>query len=266
MKLIPPSDHHHFFRDSLQDWIEKNLKAEHTGLNFGLICWSLLMTRNDRVFAGKIVTTEGFLQRVQTWITVVRNALDKDRLLHTTNPPARTEVEISWKPPPPEWVTLNTDGSVAQDTCHAVAGGLLRDHTGRSLQAFVMNLRMCSITRAELRGAVEGLQLAWDAGYRHVRLELDSACAIQLLRSPDSSEHHHAAIIDRAIELLQRQWEVEIAHIYREGNKSADYLASRGHHAPLGVHLFPISDPILYNWILYDVQGISKPRVIMNER
>ncbi|CAI0392113.1 unnamed protein product, partial [Linum tenue] len=113
---------------------------------------------------------------------------------------------------------------------------------------------------------VEGLQLGWDAGYRHVRLELDSACALQLLRSTDYEEHHHAAIIDRALELLTRQWDVEIAHVYREGNKCADYLASRGHHSSLGIHMFPILDPILCNWILYDVQGITEPRVILNER
>ncbi|CAI0433245.1 unnamed protein product [Linum tenue] len=62
---------------------------------------------------------------------------------------------------------------------------------------FAMNLEIFSITRAELRGAVEGLPLAWDAGYRHVRLEIDSVCALQLLRSTDSNKHRHAAILDR---------------------------------------------------------------------
>ncbi|CAI0421512.1 unnamed protein product [Linum tenue] len=41
-----------------------------------------------------------------------------------------------------------------------------------------MNLGMCSITRAELRGVMEGLQLAWDMGFRRVRVELDSRCAV----------------------------------------------------------------------------------------
>ncbi|CAL1387079.1 unnamed protein product [Linum trigynum] len=104
--------------------------------------------------------------------------MDKDRLVHSPNLPARTEVEISWKPPPPEWVTLNSDGSVLQESGHAAAGGLIRDHTGSCSAAFAINLGICSVTRAELRGAVEGLQLAWDMGHRRVRVELDSRCAV----------------------------------------------------------------------------------------
>ncbi|CAL1372499.1 unnamed protein product [Linum trigynum] len=129
-----------------------------------------------------------------------------------------------------------------------------------------MNLGACSITRAELRGAVEGLQLAWDAGFRHVRLELDSACACQLLQSTDSGEHHHATDLDRAQELLKREWDVSVTHIYREGNKCADFLASRGHVAPLGLHMFSVADPMFCNWLLYNVQGLSESRMVLNER
>ncbi|CAI0433284.1 unnamed protein product [Linum tenue] len=176
----------------------------------------------------------------------------------------RTEVEISWKPPPPEWVTLNSDGSVLQDSGHAAAGGLIRDHTGCCVAAFTSNLGICSITRAELRGAVEELQLAWDRGYRRVRVELDSKCAIQLLHSL-SNDHHHAAITDRFQELCSRDWEVSCYHIYREGNKCADYLASRGHSLPLGFHTVPISDPSLLHFLMYDCQGLSEPRCVVNE-
>ncbi|CAI0449506.1 unnamed protein product [Linum tenue] len=116
----------------------------------------------------------------------------------------RTEVEISWKPPPPEWVTLNSDGSVLTDSGHAAAGGLIRDHTGRCLTAFAYNLGACSITRAELRGAVEGLQLAWNMGYRRVNVELDSLCSVHLLTSNEHRDHQHAAIIDRFQDLTTR--------------------------------------------------------------
>ncbi|CAI0489704.1 unnamed protein product [Linum tenue] len=109
----------------------------------------------------------------------------------------RTEVEISWKPPPLEWVTLNSDGSVYTDLGHAAAGGLIQDHTGFCLAAYAINLWSCSITRAELRGAVEGLQLAWDTGFRRGRVELDSFYAVQLFGSLDSPDHQQASIIHR---------------------------------------------------------------------
>ncbi|CAI0458485.1 unnamed protein product [Linum tenue] len=179
--------------------------------------------------------------------------------------PTRTEVEISWKPPPPEWVTLNTDGSVVQESGRAAAGGLIRDHLGCCLAAFALNLGVCSITRAELRGAVEGLQLAWNLGYRRIRLEVDSQCAIQLLRSQDNPDHQHAAIIHRFQEMLQRDWEVTLNHVYREGNKGADFLANHGHSLPLGFHRVSCSFPPFHHVLMYDCQGLSETRLVMNE-
>ncbi|CAI0558302.1 unnamed protein product [Linum tenue] len=248
-----------------QDWLISNLCREDTCLAFGLNCWSLWKTRNDRIFAGKVVSAEAFLQRVLAWIDIVKNAMDKDRLVHMPRLPARTEVEISWKPPPPEWVTLNTDGSVIQESGRASAGGLIRDHRGCCLAAFAMNLGVCSITRAELRGAMEGLQLAWNSGFRRVRLELDSQCAVLLLSSRDYPDHPHAAIIHRFQEMMQCDWEVTIHHVYREGNKGADFLANYGHNLPVGLHPVSCSVPDFHQILLYDCQGLSETRLVVNE-
>ncbi|CAI0423001.1 unnamed protein product [Linum tenue] len=213
-----------------------------------------------------MITLETFLHRVRAWLPVVRNALDKDRLIHKPCPPARTEEQISWKPPPPEWVCLNSDGSVLPETGLGATGGLIRDHTGRCLSAFTLNLGACTITQAELRGAVEGLQVAWDRGHRRVRVQLDSQCAVQLIRRTDTEEHHCAAILARFRELLSRPWEVLVEHVYREGNRCADFLASRGHVVRFGFHEVVSSDPMLSYWIMYDCQGISEPRMVLNEK
>ncbi|CAL1353889.1 unnamed protein product [Linum trigynum] len=265
MQVIKLSDHQRFFEVPLQDWLLKNLHHPDYDLSFGLICLSLWKTRNDRVFSNKTVTTEAFLQRIRAWINVVRTALDKDGLVHMPTLPTRTEAEISWKPPPPEWVTLNSDGSVLHDTGQAAAGGLLRDHTRRCLAAFACNLGYCSITQAELRGAVEGLQLAWTLGYRRVRVELDSCCAILLLEKRTGDTYHHTALVDWFQELQSRGWEVSISHIYREANKCADGLASYGHSLPPGVHAVSCSVPFLYHFLMYDGQGLSEPRLVLNE-
>ncbi|CAN1130920.1 Putative ribonuclease H protein At1g65750 [Linum perenne] len=105
-----------------------------------------------------------------TWVALVGDTLDRDQSITDVVPPVRTEVCISWEATPPEWVTLNFDGSVISESGQAVAGGLIRDYQGHYLAAFSENLGICSITRAELRGAVSGLQLAWDRGYRKVQL------------------------------------------------------------------------------------------------
>ncbi|CAN1127777.1 Putative ribonuclease H protein At1g65750, partial [Linum perenne] len=203
---------------------------------------------------------------IQAWVALVGDTLERDRFISHTGPPTRTGEYISWEPASPEWVTLNSDGSVLHESGQAAAGGLIRDYQGRCLTAFTMNLGKCSITMAELRGAVSGLQLAWERGYRKIQLQLDSQCAIHLLQGEGLDDHAHAATISTATELLRRDWEVHIIHVYRESNHAADFLANLGHSCPIGFHLVEQFDPNLYYWLLYDQLGVSEERLIMNER
>ncbi|CAN0929350.1 Putative ribonuclease H protein At1g65750, partial [Linum grandiflorum] len=124
----------------------------------------------------------------------------------------------------------------------AAAGGILCNSDGNVLGAFTSNLGVCSITRAELRGAVDNLELAWQLGIRNVALQLDSICATQLLRGTGNEDHQHAALLGRFRELRDRDWQLKIVHIYREANSATDYLAHMGHSATYGIH-FLTSDP-----------------------
>ncbi|CAI0558367.1 unnamed protein product [Linum tenue] len=65
---------------------------------------------------------------------------------------------------------VNTDGSVKQPGSEAAGGGIIRDWTGKCMGAFVENLGVCTITRAEIMAAIRGLQMAWEYGYRKVLL------------------------------------------------------------------------------------------------
>ncbi|CAN1319956.1 Putative ribonuclease H protein At1g65750 [Linum perenne] len=98
---------------------------------------------------------------------------------------------------------------------------------------------------AELRGAVSGLQLAWERGYRKIQLYLDSQFAVQLLQGDDLEDH---------------------VHIYREGNHAADYLANVGHSCLLGFHSVEQSDLNFCYWLHYDQLGVSEEHLILNER
>ncbi|CAN1179618.1 Putative ribonuclease H protein At1g65750 [Linum perenne] len=109
------------------EWLQLFLAGE-KDLRFGIVCWYLWRSRNERLFAGK-----------------------------------------------------------------AAAGGLLRDREGNCIQAYALNLGACSITRAEIRGALEGIRRAWSEGFRSVEAQLDSQAAIAILsdRSPNI-DHQHA--------------------------------------------------------------------------
>ncbi|CAN1146353.1 hypothetical protein LINPERHAP2_LOCUS15204 [Linum perenne] len=86
-----------------------------------------------------------------------------------------------------------------------------------------------------------GLQLAWELGHRRVVAQLYSVVAVILLK---------------------RDWKVQIRDIYREANKAADFLASRGHSLVLGNHIVPISDSSLGFYLRYDCIGIFEDRLI----
>ncbi|CAN1121936.1 Putative ribonuclease H protein At1g65750 [Linum perenne] len=146
---------------------------------------------------------------------------------------------------------------------NAATGGLIRNADGRCLFAFTMNLGNCSITRAEMMGAIEGLRWSWDAGFRKVILQLDSQAAINLLTTEDVTRTLHALEAASFKELQNRNWEVVIRHTYREGNKAADFLASMGYGYPFGSHNFPTSDCNLGYFLRYDCAGIAEQRSIL---
>ncbi|CAN1188300.1 Putative ribonuclease H protein At1g65750 [Linum perenne] len=210
-----------------QLWLQDFIKSD-SSLIFGITCWYLWRARNERIFTG---STE-------------------------------SSVSVAWQAGRPGWITLNLDGSVVQR--RAAAGGIVRDNEGRGLLAYSMNLGICSITRAELRGALEGIKRAWEAGYQRVEIQSDSKAAIDILIDNSAViSHSHAMEVLEFRDWLRRDWEIKIRHVYREANFAADYLASRGHSLPRGSHYFDLSDSRLAHLIRYDCMGISEPRMIL---
>ncbi|CAN0917930.1 Putative ribonuclease H protein At1g65750, partial [Linum grandiflorum] len=121
---------------------------------------------------------------------------------------------ISWQGATDPYSTLNTDGSVIRPTNHAASGGVLRDNRGNCTAAFACNLGACSITRAELHEIVEGMELVCNMGVRHLEVQVDSARAITLLSKSTHSVSQHAILIHRCKLLMQRDWLVNLKHIY----------------------------------------------------
>ncbi|CAN0906593.1 Putative ribonuclease H protein At1g65750 [Linum grandiflorum] len=102
---------------------------------------------------------------------------------------------IGWRPDDEGWFTLSTDGSLRSQQEGATAGGVIRDDRGSFVKAFIVNLCCCFITRAEMRGIVEGLRLAWSLGIRRNRVQSDSAAAIAILSNSASLDHQHAILV-----------------------------------------------------------------------
>ncbi|CAN1780458.1 Putative ribonuclease H protein At1g65750 [Linum perenne] len=230
----------------LSEWISKSLYSPN-GLLFGLICWCLWKSRNGRIFSNSTDTARQVAARIVTWTNIVKHAMERDLMSSNLNR-RYAPTQIAWTPGP---------------TNKAAAGGLLRDALGRCRAAFSLNLGSCSITRAEIRGVIFGLQLAWDLGYRRVLAQLDSSAAIAILEADGDVTHQHALEVFQFRELVSRNWDVKLIHIYREANKAADFLAGKGHSLTLGNHLVPSSDNSLGFYLRYDCIGISEERLIV---
>ncbi|CAN0842043.1 Putative ribonuclease H protein At1g65750, partial [Linum grandiflorum] len=142
-------------------------------------------------------------------------------------------------------------------------GSALRNHSGDCLLTFTANYGRCSITRAELSAIADGLTLAWNWGARRVAIQTDSLAASKLLQQRDNPDHQHASLVLQFQQLLRREWEVKLFHVYREGNCLADHLVGRGHGLPLGTHPVDVSDPAVASWLAYDRLRSSQPRLVL---
>ncbi|CAN1193376.1 Putative ribonuclease H protein At1g65750 [Linum perenne] len=246
---------------SRQDWLRSLLSSE-DGLAFGVICWTLWRQRNVRIFANSNDPAGTVAIRACAWEKTVAEAMERDARA-TGVPPTRRRVDIAWNPGESGWWTINSDGAACLSSGSASAGGLIRDEFGHCVAAFTMNIGRCSITRAELRGAIKGLQVAWELGLSKVELQVDSSAIIQMIEEVGEPKHQHAMEVLEFRDLVARDWDVQLRHVYREGNHAADFLAGIEFSFPIGCYRIPPSDVNLGYYLRYDCISISEPRLIV---
>ncbi|CAN1193235.1 Putative ribonuclease H protein At1g65750 [Linum perenne] len=249
------------WQGSGSEWLCHGLNSEKC-LLFAVVCWWLWRARNERTFANSTEPASAIARRIQYWVLMVGEASDRSRR-NLPDTVAREMTSVAWTPGSVGWITVNSDGSFDARLGRAAAGGLARDSEGRCRFAYTMNLGSCSITRAEMRGASEGLRRAWDAGFGRVELQMDSRVAITLLNSDDRLRTQHGLEIDKFKELKNRNLEVVIKHVYREGNHAADHLAGIGYGYPFGSHSFSLSDCNFGYFLRYDCLGIAEQRSVL---
>ncbi|CAL1377203.1 unnamed protein product [Linum trigynum] len=227
---------------------------------FASICWLLWKNRNKHVFE-KVINSPDVIRRQAANLIQRIEAASSARVLGTDATLRRHRQEIKWEHPSQGWVALNSDGSVVNG--QAAVGGVLRDENGRLIRAFSMKLGEVSITRSELEGIVKGLQVAWNEGLRCIIVQTDSQTAIKLIKEAEN-RHPHFLLVQEARRLLALDWQVQLLHVYREGNFVTDYLASAGHKVQQGIHFLEEPDPMLKYWLYFDLIGVETPRMVVS--
>ena len=75
---------------------------------------------------------------------------------------------------------------------------------------------------------IHGLRLAWKKNIRVLTVEVDSLQAHTRITNQTPVGVRLANLVKERKDLLDRDWDVNIRHTYREANQAADFLAKIG--------------------------------------
>ncbi|CAN0892083.1 Putative ribonuclease H protein At1g65750, partial [Linum grandiflorum] len=177
--------------------------------------------------------------------------------------PNRQLEAIRWTPPLTGWHCINTDGSFLLATGRAAAGGVLRNFQCEVQKAFSINLGVSSITRAELRGAIHGMKMAWRRGVRQLEVNINSMCVVEILNGGNGQRHQYKRLVAQFQRLRARDWDIRIIHVYLETNGFANFLVARGHSLLSGAAEEMVTSNEITFWEDYDKTGNPGMRVVV---
>lgn len=108
-----------------------------------------------------------------------------------------------------------------------------------------------------------GLELAIRMGISKVMLQMDNQAAILALQGSDDYGGECAHIVQHCRNLIiNNSWEVLLRHVYREGNRAADWLANVGVMQNSRIELIQVP-PLELGRILHeDLMGVARPRLV----
>lgn len=136
---------------------------------------------------------------------------------------------VSWNPPTKHFFKLNFDGSVKRSS--AAAGVIIRDGKGipRAVKAFHLGKGNNKSTLvAEATALRNGVCLARDLRIKRLIIEGDNLTVINVLRGFCKCPRE-IKLLYRDICLMLGEFEdFKICHVFREGNRAADWVAKKG--------------------------------------
>lgn len=203
-----------------------------------LIFWFIWCARNDSKHRGIVFSSDKIIGQIYMYLQNISQGkhfdfrvwrgfmhLQSKFMVHITAPPPLKITMVRWVPPEPGVLKLNSDGSVSQG--QAGGGGLIRNSEGEVLQAFYCNLVADSSISAELKALDCGTAILSELEGENWWIELDASVLVQILNQESGGNWECQNVINRIRSRLALR-RSKITHIYREGNKPADFLANLG--------------------------------------
>ena len=94
-------------------------------------------------------------------------------------------------------------------------------------------------------------------------MEVDSKCEVDILQRKDKRVGPNYRLTRDINKLLNKEWEVKIAHIYRKGNRCTDAIANHVFSLPQGLNILEDLPDDVKKILLQDIVGVSFPRSCM---
>ncbi|XP_059077972.1 uncharacterized protein LOC131876559 [Cryptomeria japonica] len=107
-------------------------------------------------------------------------------------------------------------------------GGVIRDHLGNMVVAYVGNLRDNTVTQDEGMALLWGLKMANSIGIKHLEIEGDSQIIIDSTKGNALVGWRVEPILRDIRCFLVKMEDFTICHIFIEGNRAADSIAAEG--------------------------------------
>ena len=102
----------------------------------------------------------------------------------------------------------------------------MREASANWIHGFSYNLGSCNVVEVEIRGILQALRLAWSLGFMRLLVAAYSLLVVKWLQGAYESCIRVHNLFVAIKELLAREWEVKLEHVYREQNRAIDYLTS----------------------------------------
>ncbi|KAJ1388163.1 Ribonuclease H domain [Sesbania bispinosa] len=106
--------------------------------------------------------------------------------------------------------------------------GLTRSSEGVWLEGFHGHVDCSSMLEVELLAILYGIRLCWQLGLQQVTCQSDFSTAVRFILQGVSNSHRYANIISTIQQLLRQDWIIYVMHVFREGNRSANFLSRMG--------------------------------------
>lgn len=239
-KIGGPATHSTFYNALLKPWVTDNCRGgeasdgEIWSTYFGIVAWWLWKWRNGFVFDRNFKLPMDVSAFLQIRFDETRRCIQALEEEGNNNKVVQVQKYVRWRSPAIGWYVLNCDGAAKGAPGPAGGGGLIRDHQGSLVSAFSANFGSCLAYKAEVLAVARGISLARNLGISKLEIHLDNLACVQFLNNKETGTGDNAHELNYCRSMLEdSSWEVKVLHVYREGNRAADWLANHGVTPPI---------------------------------